>query len=179
MRRARGLVASLTVLALAGCIPPASDTPPAPSPAPAPVVVEAPAPVVTAPPAPIHANWHDAPLTAGDWRWRQAGGESFAEFLSPSGQMLFQFNCTSDHAMIVAAVSTDQSANALHIRSEFQDRTLTAAAREGWLEARLDAHDPLLDAIAFSRGRFAAEAGAQGLYLPAYPEITRVIEDCR
>jgi len=44
----------------------------------------------------------------------------------------------------------------------------------------LSARDPLLDAIAFSRGRFALEAaGLETLYLPAWPELSRVIEDCR
>ena len=42
------------------------------------------------------------------------------------------------------------------------------------------AADKLLDAIAFSRGRFALEAaGQETLYLPSWPEISRVIEDCR
>jgi hypothetical protein len=135
--------------------------------------------VVEAPPAPVYADWLDAPATPGDWSWRRNGGESFAEFHSPTRQLLFQFNCTSEGQMIAALVSTNQAANALRIRSETQDRTLPAAPREGWLETRLDVHDPLLDAVAFSRGRFAVEAGTRALYLPAYPEITRVIEDCR
>jgi hypothetical protein len=42
------------------------------------------------------------------------------------------------------------------------------------------AQDPLLDAMAFSKGRFAVEsAGLATLYVPPYPEVTRVIEDCR
>ena len=42
------------------------------------------------------------------------------------------------------------------------------------------AYDPLLDAIAFSRGRFTveSESGAM-LVLPAWPEPARVVEDCR
>ena len=48
-------------------------------------------------------------------------------------------------------------------------------------------NDPLLDAIAFSRGRFiVSENGAVGgggaggrLVLPASPEAARSIEDCR
>ena len=46
--------------------------------------------------------------------------------------------------------------------------------------AELAASDPLLDAIAFSRGRFAVDVpGTAPVYVPAYPEITRVVEDCR
>ncbi len=42
------------------------------------------------------------------------------------------------------------------------------------------AGDSLLDAMAFSRGRFAVQtAGLPTLYVPSWPEISRVIEDCR
>jgi hypothetical protein len=176
--RARCLFASVVLVVLVGCVPPATDAPPVPRTTPVPVA-EAPAPVAETPLAPTYSNWIDAPATPGDWSWRSNGGESFAEFHSPSRQLLFQFNCTVDRDMVVAMTSTSLSGNRLRVRTETLDRTLTAAAREGWLETRLDVADPLLDAIAFSRGRFAVEAGTRALYLPAYPEVTRVIEDCR
>ena len=48
------------------------------------------------------------------------------------------------------------------------------------LAVALPVGDPLLDAMAFSRGRFMVEArGWMPLYLPAWPEVARVIEDCR
>jgi len=38
----------------------------------------------------------------------------------------------------------------------------------------------LLDAMALSKGRFAVELeGEAALYLPAWAEVSRVIEDCR
>jgi len=38
----------------------------------------------------------------------------------------------------------------------------------------------VLDQIAYSRGRFAIEiAGLEPLIVPAWPEVGRVIEDCR
>ena len=38
----------------------------------------------------------------------------------------------------------------------------------------------LLDAMAFSSGRFAVDLpGRSVLYLPSWPEVSRVIEDCR
>jgi hypothetical protein len=58
--------------------------------------------------------------------------------------------------------------------------TLSAEPESGQLIARLPAGDPLIDAMAFSRGRFMVEAGtAAPLYLPSWPEISRVAEDCR
>ncbi len=45
---------------------------------------------------------------------------------------------------------------------------------------RLAARDAILDAMAFSRGRFAIEvAGLAPVYAPSWPEVARVIEDCR
>ena len=47
-------------------------------------------------------------------------------------------------------------------------------------EITFNVRDPLLDAMAFSRGRFMVEmGGAQTLVLPAWSELGRVIEDCR
>ena len=45
---------------------------------------------------------------------------------------------------------------------------------------RLSAYDPLLDAIAFSRGRILISGGAGPiLAVPSWPEAARAIEDCR
>ena len=45
---------------------------------------------------------------------------------------------------------------------------------------RLLANDPLLDAIAFSRGRFLVSGGSGPvLAVPTWPEAARAIEDCR
>jgi hypothetical protein len=52
------------------------------------------------------------------------------------------------------------------------------------LATELAARDPLLDAMAFSRGRIAVTVGgvaggAEALVMPAWPEAARTIEDCR
>jgi hypothetical protein len=48
------------------------------------------------------------------------------------------------------------------------------------LVTTLPARDALLDAMAFSRGRFSVEVnGLPTLYLPAWAEVGRVLEDCR
>ena len=69
------------------------------------------------------------------------------------------------------------------VRTETQERRLTASPVHSGaplIVAELAASDPLLDAIAFSRGRFAVDVpGTAPVYVPAYPEITRVVEDCR
>lgn len=71
----------------------------------------------------------------------------------------------------------------MRIRTETTERLLTAnPSSDGrpLLIVELAAQDRLLDAMAFSRGRFAVETGGlPTLYLPAWAEVTRVIEDCR
>ena len=72
---------------------------------------------------------------------------------------------------------------ALTIRTETASRNLTAqpvAGAQPMLVASLSSGDPLLDAMALTKGRFAVEtAGLPTLYIPAWGEVTRVIEDCR
>lgn len=71
----------------------------------------------------------------------------------------------------------------MRIRTETTERLLTASPSSDGrplLIVELGAQDRLLDAMAFSRGRFAVETGGlPTLYLPAWAEVTRVIEDCR
>jgi hypothetical protein len=66
------------------------------------------------------------------------------------------------------------------VRAETMDRGLAARTAPAGVLAQIPSRDPLLDAMAFSKGRFAVEiVGLPTLYAPAYPEVTRVIEDCR
>lgn len=69
------------------------------------------------------------------------------------------------------------------IQTSTSSRTDSATTEPGpppMIALTLQARDSLLDAMAFSRGRFAVEtAGLPTLYVPSWPEISRVIEDCR
>jgi hypothetical protein len=48
------------------------------------------------------------------------------------------------------------------------------------VSAELGAYDPLLDAIASSRGRIGiSTSGLAALVVPPWSEVGRVIEDCR
>ena len=58
-------------------------------------------------------------------------------------------------------------------------RTVAAQAETEYTAARFVARDSLLDALAFSRGRFGLIVDGVELTLPAWPEIARVLEDCR
>lgn len=69
---------------------------------------------------------------------------------------------------------------ALTIATGTGSRVLTARPVSGGVEVAVPARDPVLDAMAFSRGRFAVLAGGLApLYVPSWTEVSRVIEDCR
>ncbi len=122
----------------------------------------------------------DAPATPGDWFYRTAGAERIAEFRSPAGGQIFQMTCTQRREITLTLVARAPNANTLTIRTEHGDRAVSAVAADNSVSAFLPASDSLLDWMAFSKGRFAVEvAGGSQLFLPAWPEVTRVIEDCR
>jgi hypothetical protein len=126
-------------------------------------------------------EWRDMPITPGDWRWAREGGESVARF-GPAGVSLLALRCDMAGRRVVMDVAQAAAApNAsLTITTTSQSRTLPAYPRGGVVELTLNARDPLLDAMAFSRGRFMVNvAGSGALYVPSWPEVTRVIEDCR
>ena len=161
------------VLALAACAP--TVVPPArPQPAPAPVqVAPAPRPVQLPPPA-TSVAWIDAPLSAGGWTYRQGGSAAFGPPASPS----FVISCSGSRIRLERTGAA--SGSVLTIRTSTDARNLPATLAGGGLSAELAASDPLLDAIAFSRGRFAVEApGMARLIIPAWPEAARVVEECR
>ncbi len=173
----RAIIAGMTfkrlapfgLLALAACVPqPAA--PPAPTPPPRPV--ERPAP----PPPPPSANWMDAPQTPGEWSY--GGGR--ASYGAAQGTV-FSLNCDRGAGRITLARAGSAAGRvSMRVLTETTSRVLDAAPDGGNVAAVLPARDPLLDAMAFSKGRFAVEvAGLPTLYLPSWIEVSRVIEDCR
>lgn len=163
-------IAAFACAAVAGCVPP-----PAPTPTPAPAPAPRPTPVPTPSPVPSFSSWMDAPLTPGDWSY--AGGVArFAEHLT------IRCDRAADVVEIRRAGAAAVPAQMI-VRAETMERGIAAQPAESdpaWVLARVPARDALLDAMAFSKGRFAVEVGGlPTLYIPSYPEVTRVIEDCR
>lgn len=175
------LVLSVTALALAGC---ASQ----PRPAPGPPVLAPPRPPLPRPSAPLPApspppaDWRDAPRTPGDWRWSNAGGRSLASY-GPAGAPVLTLACDGPGRTVTLFRSwAAPQAGPLTITATSARRMFTASAisAPSGVAVTLPATDPILDAMAFSRGRFMVEtAGMPTLYLPSWPEVSRVIEDCR
>lgn len=141
-----------------------SKPPPAPEVERAPSVRQAPPPVVAPPPVETSAgDWRDRPLTPGDWSYDSGAGE--ARYAG------FSLRCDGARRQVV--LSRAGATGPLRLRTTYGERVLPAGAA-------LPAADPLLDEMAFSRGRFMVEAAGQpALILPAWPEPARVVEDCR
>lgn len=126
----------------------------------------------------------DAPATPGDWTYRSTAGGSQALFGRGGTDALLTIQCTRGAGQVLIVRSGNSSGPVpMRILSETQARALTASPNPGALPsliASLPARDPLLDALALSKGRFAVETtGLPTVYAPSWPEISRVIEDCR
>lgn len=175
----------MSALALVACVP---ATPP---PAPAPASIARPVPSGPAPSQPPQAlrsdDWIDAALTAGAWRYNDygAGMGKRALFADPDNTFYFSLSCaTGPDGVNVQFTRTGRPAKrylSMTIRTETAQRTLSAERFGSELIiAGVPAADPLLDAMALSKGRFAVEVeGEATLYLPSWAEVSRVIEDCR
>lgn len=155
---------------LASCVPQVAPPPAQPRPAPSPHPTPTPAPR----PA---ANWRDAPITPGDWRWSTTSLGSTASF--SGGQFVLRCDRQQRTVTLVRAGAASAPVT-MTITSENGARALTATPVAGGMAVAVPARDPLLDSMAFSRGRFAVQAAGQPpLYIPSWTEISRVVEDCR
>jgi hypothetical protein len=153
---------ALAPIALVGACVPTVEAPPAPSSAP---VVQ---PVAPPPPRPRPVDWQDWPVTPG--RWRYDAATRSASFGS------VRLACIPAARQLVFATGVP-APGPVTIRTTSTVRALPASP-DG--QVRLAAADRLLDAIAFSRGRFTVEVpGRAPMVLPPHAEIGRVIEDCR
>lgn len=163
---------------LAACVPTAR--PPAPVPVPSPV--PSPAPVPPPAPSPYVGDWRDWPVTPGDWSYRPGAHGSSAQFGMAGRPAQFAIQCDLANRRILLSRAAP-SGTMLTLRTSSLARTLPAAPSDETPPARFAvvvANDPLLDAMAFNRGRFIVElAPLPPLVVPAWSEVSRVIEDCR
>jgi hypothetical protein len=181
MRRislARQGAITLLMMVLASCVAPPEK------PAPRPVTPPPSPPVLPA--APPQQDWRDVPLTQGDWTWRgQPGQSSLAQYGVAGQAVVFALRCdlASRNIVFSRAGALVTPSGALSFTTSFGSFALAAGNGGGQpsaIVAQIGARDPRLDQIAFSRGRFLVNAPGQAqLVLPAWPEIARVIEDCR
>ena len=154
------ILPALAGVLIVGCVrapPPPPQAPRRPPMAPAP-----------APPPPSSAI--ERPFTPGQWRY----ANGVARFGATD---LIEVRC--DATRRVALTIAGARTSGVTLRASTTARTVGATPGATGSTVALAASDPLLDALAFSRGSFAVETGATVLTLPAAPEFARVIEDCR
>ena len=136
----------------------------------------------TAASAQIGADWRTSGLSPGSWAYRETTTGSEAVFTDAGATRRLVVKCSRATRRVSLSVASPTAASALAVATTETERRLTAAFDpQGFqIVAEVGAQDPLLDAIAVSRGRFAITVpGRPALILPAWPEIARSIEDCR
>ncbi len=176
----RSLILCLASLALVQCSSPKSPPPAPPPPPPAPKTQPAPVP------SPAASNWEDLPASPGDWSYRLGDRGSVAAFGVDGADAELLVRCFFPERRLTigrkAVPPTGAPAQlTLRATSAMQSYPLDPTLVEpGYAIARLSPTDRQLDALAFSRGRFLVSIrGTSDLIVPAWPELTRVIEDCR
>jgi hypothetical protein len=119
---------------------------------------------------------------AGNWVYSTTAGGSEASFVNASAMPQLTIRCTHPTRRITIAKPASGAAPSLSVWTSAQTRALPATFNPATqrLSADVMAYDPMLDAIAFSRGRFGVSvSGTTPLVVPAWAEVARVIEDCR
>jgi hypothetical protein len=130
-------------------------------------------------------DYSSAPIAAGSWNYQAVPGGSVARFTDSAGAVRFSLECSKATRRVTISrnsAATTVAAPGLFVWTSDASRSIGARYDPAAMRVAVElaARDPLLDAIAFSRGRFAVSmAGAAPLVLPAWPEAARTIEDCR
>jgi hypothetical protein len=136
------------------------------------------APAVQTPPR----DFTTTPAVAGSWAYQKVVGGSSARFIDAGGIARVTLQCALATRQVTIAHTSAAPSATLFVWTSSLSRSLAARfeANAVRVSATLAMMDPLLDAMAFSRGRFAVQlAGSSALVVPASAEAARVVEDCR
>ena len=132
--------------------------------------------------APAQVDIESVSPLSGSWSYRSVQGGSFATFVDSSATQRFIVRCNrAARTVSLVRTAVPAAAPTLSIWTTSTARSVPARYDTSrTLTADVAATDPILDAMVFSRGRFAnAAAGAPMIALPTHPEPARVVEDCR
>lgn len=122
-----------------------------------------------------------APIV-GEWNYSASTSGSDARFADSSGIAQLVIHCTPANRHVTISKPSAGPAPYLTLWTSSQSRTIAASfdSATSRLTVEVEAQEPLLDALSTSRGRIGIAAGTQpSLVVPAWPEIARVVEDCR
>ena len=119
---------------------------------------------------------------AGDWTYNATSDGSEAEFTTASGYGQLWVHCSRATRRISIARLATAAAPAVEVWTSSATRNVASSfsPASGRLTIEFENYDPLLDAIATSRGRIGFAIGSDpALVVPAWADVARVIEDCR
>ena len=177
MMSVRKVALIVSLGALAACVPQREAPPPQQPQAQPPQQQRLP------PPPPAPQDWRDIPLTGGSWFYNNEGGTTQALFGPPNSEALFIVRCNRSARQVTLLRAGPATGNVMTIRTSSSARNLPLSVQAEplpYVYSTVAASDPILDAMAFSRGRFTVEVpGTPMLVIPAWPEPARVVEDCR
>ena len=131
---------------------------------------------------PAQTDFSYWPVSPGRWTYRAVTGGSEAAFVDGAGATRMVIACGKLTRLVTLSRISAAPASSLSFWTSSDSRNLASRFDQpsGRIIAQVGGMDPLLDAIAFSRGRFAVSMpGSPALVLPAGIEIAHVVEDCR
>ena len=131
---------------------------------------------------PIQANLQYAMPIAGSWSYALRADGSEAIFSDASQRPQLTIRCTRSTRHVALLKNATTASTSMWIWTSSQTKSLPATfdASTGRVSVDLGAYDPLLDAIASSRGRIGfSTSGLAALVVPPWADVARVIEDCR
>jgi hypothetical protein len=159
--------------ALSGCVAPPTRTVD-PRPAPRPTMTP---PVAAAQPAPIV----EGAVSLGIWTYGTDARGTRALFGQANRDASLVIRCDRAARRIYLSVP-GVAPGTLTLRATSTVKAVAArptGSTQAHVAVELDPADPILDALAFSRGRFTIALDTRQTVVPAWPEFTRVVEDCR
>ena len=119
---------------------------------------------------------------AGNWTYSATADGSDASFANASGIPQVIIHCARATRRVSIAKAASEAVPFVNVWTSSLTKSVASSFNPatGRLMIDLSASDPLLDALANSRGRLGFTAGSQSaLVIPAWAEAARVIEDCR
>jgi len=119
---------------------------------------------------------------AGNWTYAATTDGSEAVFVNSGGFPQLWIHCARAARQVSIAKAATVAAPSIIVWTSSQTRSVPASFNPatGRVTIQLSAADPLLDALANSRGRIGVTVSSESaLVVPAWPEPARVIEDCR
>lgn len=123
-------------------------------------------------------------MTPGNWSYTQGAHGPVAAFGQSGVAPDFAIRCNRANRRITLSRAGDAgAAGQMKVRTSFGEAiwpARTSAGAPPYASVEIDAMDPALDRMSFSRGRFIVEvSGRPYLAMPPWAEFARVVEDCR